>query len=163
MYIYRFYSPEVPALLYTDTLLFLWAVCLTVGNILTFAEEDTTDDPNSPEKLYGSSLPVWCSESASLPAVYKKILYLSLAFDGSIDTNKLYKLLLSSNVSKERLRDIWEIANKRTPGVLVEQELYLVLGLVALTQVCFILYYCKKMVLSKKLSLRFQIYSFMYW
>ena len=85
--------------------------------------------------LYGCKLPIWCYESQSLPAVYKKVLERSLALDGSIDTNKLYSLLLASNVSKDKLKDIWGMANKRTPGVLVQEELNIVLGLIALAQV----------------------------
>ena len=58
-----------------------------------------------------------------------------MALDGAVDTSKVYPILLSSNISKDRLRDIWEMANKRNPGILNEKELYLALGLVALAQV----------------------------
>ncbi len=70
-----------------------------------------------------------------MPTVYKKILEKSLALDGSIDTGKLHSLLLASNVAKDKLGVIWEMANRRTPGILVEEELYIVLGLIALAQV----------------------------
>ena len=70
-----------------------------------------------------------------LPSVYKKVLDKSLSLDGSIDTAKVTDILRSSNVPKDRLRDIWEMANKKNPGILVEDELYLILGLLALSQV----------------------------
>ena len=93
------------------------------------------DEKNIEEALYGSKLPSWCFGRDSLPAVYKKIFGKSTAFDGEIETKRIYPLLLASNVSKEKLRDIWGMANKKNPGTLIEEELYLVLGLIALAQV----------------------------
>lgn len=69
------------------------------------------------------------------PPVYKKVLDKSLSLDGSIDTSKVTDVLLSSNIPKDTLRDIWGMANKKNPGILVEDELFVILGLVALSQV----------------------------
>ena len=79
-----------------------------------------------------------------LPSVYGKVLSKSLSLDGSVDTAKVTDILLSSNIPKDRLRDIWEMANKKVPGALIEDELYLILGLVALSQVSISLEYMQR-------------------
>ena len=95
------------------------------------------DDASQVIQLYGCQLPSWLHDSALLPSVYRKVFDKSLSLDGSIDTAKVTDILLSSSIPKDKLRDIWEMANRRNPGLLVEHELYLVLGLVALSQVNF--------------------------
>ena len=55
--------------------------------------------------------------------------------NGTIDTGKLYPILLRSNLPREALGHIWSLANKTAPGQLIKEELYLVLALVALAQV----------------------------
>ena len=56
-----------------------------------------------------------------------------------ISTDQLYPILLSSDLPRDKLGHIWSKCNKASPGELNEQELYLILGMVALAQVTF---YC---------------------
>lgn len=105
--------------------------------LITFDLLAEDDDTHAIARLYGCHLPPWIYEPDSLPSVYKKVFDKSLSLDGSIDTRKVTDILLSSNIPKEKLRDIWSMANKKNPGVLVEDELYLILGLVALSQVSY--------------------------
>ena len=65
----------------------------------------------------------------------------SSPFSDVISTEQLYPLLLSSDLPRDKLGHIWSICNKAIPGELNEQELYLILGMVALAQV--LLYYSK--------------------
>jgi len=103
---------------------------------MNMIENPLPDGDGTPEEsqIYGCQLPDWLHDPSFLPSVYRKVLSKSLSLDGSVDTAKVTDILLSSNIPKDKLRDIWEMANKKTPGVLIEEELYLILGLVALSQ-----------------------------
>lgn len=94
-----------------------------------------------------SQLPGWLWPNSSiLPPIYKKI-WESVREDKSrpgvmlsevlVDTNKIFPLLLTSQLSTEVLGYIWGIANKKYAGQLTEQELYTVLALVALAQAAY--------------------------
>ena len=52
-----------------------------------------------------------------------------------MDTELLFPLLLSSQLPKNVLRDLWTVANKEIPGKLNQTELFVLLGLIALAQV----------------------------
>ncbi|XP_011494930.1 PREDICTED: uncharacterized protein LOC105359888 [Ceratosolen solmsi marchali] len=54
-----------------------------------------------------------------------------------VDTNKIFPLLLTSQLSTEVLGYIWSLANQKYAGQLTEQELYVVLALVALAQASY--------------------------
>ncbi|XP_043467951.1 synergin gamma-like isoform X2 [Leptopilina heterotoma] len=94
-----------------------------------------------------SQLPGWLWPNSNiLPPIYKKI-WESVREDKSrpgvilsevlVDTNKIFPLLLTSQLSTEVLGYIWGIANKKYAGQLTEQELYTVLALVALAQASY--------------------------
>ncbi|XP_058805291.1 synergin gamma-like [Phymastichus coffea] len=66
-----------------------------------------------------------------------------------VDTNKIFPLLLTSQLPTEVLGYIWSLANQKYAGQLTEQELYIVLALVALAQASYpfnsleVLYYIR--------------------
>ncbi|XP_003424057.1 synergin gamma isoform X1 [Nasonia vitripennis] len=66
-----------------------------------------------------------------------------------VDTNKIFPLLLTSQLPTEVLGYIWSLANQKYAGQLTEQELYVVLALVALAQASYpfnsleVLYYIR--------------------
>lgn len=94
-----------------------------------------------------SQLPGWLWPNSNiLPPLYKKI-WEAVRDEKSragvilsevlVDTNKIFPLLLTSQLSTEVLGYIWGIANKKYAGQLTEQELYTVLALVALAQASY--------------------------
>jgi hypothetical protein len=52
-----------------------------------------------------------------------------------IQTDRVYPILILSGLAKEVLGHIWSMCNKMTPGQLIKEELYLVLGFIFLAQV----------------------------
>lgn len=54
-----------------------------------------------------------------------------------VDTNKVFPLLLTSQLPTEVLGHIWSLANQKYAGQLTEQELYIVLALVAAAQTSY--------------------------
>ena len=104
-------------------------------------KETPAVDPD--QAIYGLSLPEWSKNSSMLPAIYKQVHKMcSSPSSNVISTEQLYPLLLSSDLPRDKLGHIWSKCNKAIPGELNEQELYLILGMVALAQV--LLYYLKK-------------------
>ena len=55
--------------------------------------------------------------------------------EGAIQTDRVYPILILSGLAKEVLGHIWSMCNKMTPGQLIKEELYLVLGFIFLAQV----------------------------
>ena len=55
--------------------------------------------------------------------------------EGVIQTDRVYPILILSGLAKEVLGHIWSMCNKMTPGQLIKEELYLVLGFIFLAQV----------------------------
>uniref|UniRef100_A0A8D2PN38 Synergin gamma n=1 Tax=Zosterops lateralis melanops TaxID=1220523 RepID=A0A8D2PN38_ZOSLA len=80
-------------------------------------------------------MPPWIYNDSLVPELYKKILETTLTPAG-IDTAKLYPILMSSGLPRETLGQIWALANRTTPGKLTKEELYSVLAMIAVTQVC---------------------------
>ncbi|XP_051491656.1 synergin gamma isoform X2 [Apus apus] len=78
-------------------------------------------------------MPPWIYNDSLVPELYKKILETTLTPTG-IDTAKLYPILMSSGLPRETLGQIWALANRTTPGKLTKEELYAVLGMIAVTQ-----------------------------
>lgn len=94
-----------------------------------------------------SQLPGWLWQNSNiLPPVYRKI-WEAVREEKSrpganlgevlVDTNKIFPLLLTSQLSTEVLGYIWSLANQKYAGQLTEQELYIVLALVALAQASY--------------------------
>lgn len=54
---------------------------------------------------------------------------------GLVDTARIFPLLLTSGLPTDVLGFIWGLANRKVAGQLTEEELYIVLALVALAQV----------------------------
>ena len=52
-----------------------------------------------------------------------------------MDTGLLFPLLMSSQLPKNVLRDLWSVANREIPGKLNQTELFVLLGLIGLAQV----------------------------
>ncbi|XP_048508508.1 synergin gamma-like isoform X2 [Athalia rosae] len=103
---------------------------------------------NMDKKL--SQLPSWLwTTSNSLPGVYRQIwegvkenrsaIYASSSTVSEVlvDTNKVFPLLLTSQLPTEVLGYIWSLANHKFAGQLTEQELYVVLALVAIAQASY--------------------------
>ena len=82
------------------------------------------------------SLPEWCVHATDLPGVYKEIAEKTGDGSDGIDTNRLFPILMASDLPRDQLGQIWNRANRAVPGQLNELELRIVLGLVALAQVC---------------------------
>ena len=98
---------------------------------------------DSPERklelLYGVALPDWCVKGTDLPGVYKEIEDKTNDATDTIDTNRLFPILMASDLPRDQLGHIWNKANRAVPGQLNALELRIVLGLVALAQVCSVL------------------------
>ena len=91
--------------------------------------------------IYGVSLPDWTKNTSNLPAVYTQVHRMcSSPSNDVISTSQLYPVLLSSDLPRDKLGYIWSKCNKAIPGELNEQELYLILGMVALAQVKIYIY-----------------------
>ncbi|XP_078481090.1 synergin gamma-like [Ciona intestinalis] len=76
----------------------------------------------------------WISNTTLAPLLYNQVLEASLGADGLIDTNKVHPILLRSQLSNETLGHLWSQANKIVPGRLNQEELFILLALIALTQ-----------------------------
>ncbi|CAG2063956.1 unnamed protein product, partial [Timema podura] len=79
--------------------------------------------------------PAWMIPSSPLlPAVYRQTWALVGQLDAFADTNRVSAVLLTSGLPTEVLGYIWSLANRQVAGKLTEQELYVMLALVALAQ-----------------------------
>ncbi|XP_046466427.1 uncharacterized protein R10E11.6 [Neodiprion pinetum] len=77
---------------------------------------------------------IWEDVKESKPAVYGGS---SAINEVLVDTNKVFPLLLTSQLPTEVLGYIWSLANHKYAGQLTEQELYVVLALVAIAQASY--------------------------
>lgn len=94
-----------------------------------------------------NQLPSWLwTNSTTLPPVYKmvweavrddRVRSNGVQTELLVDTNKIFPLLLTSQLSTEVLGHIWSLANQKYAGQLTEQELYVVLALVAAAQTSY--------------------------
>ncbi|XP_012272798.1 synergin gamma [Orussus abietinus] len=94
-----------------------------------------------------SQLPSWLwVNSNSLPPIYKHVWEAaredkpspgSIHGELLVDTNKVFPILLSSHLPAHVLGYIWSLANQKYAGKLTEQELYVVLALVAIAQASY--------------------------
>ncbi|XP_029164366.1 synergin gamma-like [Nylanderia fulva] len=94
-----------------------------------------------------NQLPSWLwTNSTTLPPVYKmvweavrddRVRSNGVQTELLVDTNKVFPLLLTSQLSTEVLGHIWSLANQKYAGQLTEQELYVVLALVAAAQTSY--------------------------
>ncbi|XP_074629509.1 synergin gamma-like isoform X2 [Acropora palmata] len=96
---------------------------------------ESNDSPEGKlEVLYGVKLPDWCVNGTDLPGVYKEIQEKTIGASETIDTNRLFPILMASDLSRDQLGHIWNRANRAIAGQLNTLELRMVLGLVALAQ-----------------------------
>ncbi|KAG5341003.1 SYNRG protein, partial [Acromyrmex heyeri] len=94
-----------------------------------------------------NQLPSWLwTNSTTLPPVYKmvweavredRVRSNGMQTELLVDTNKVFPLLLTSQLPTEVLGHIWSLANQKYAGQLTEQELYIVLALVAAAQTSY--------------------------
>ncbi|XP_024872784.1 synergin gamma-like [Temnothorax curvispinosus] len=94
-----------------------------------------------------NQLPSWLwTNSTTLPPVYKmvweavredRVRSNGVQAELLVDTNKVFPLLLTSQLPMEVLGHIWSLANQKYAGQLTEQELYIVLALVAAAQTSY--------------------------
>lgn len=94
-----------------------------------------------------NQLPTWLwTNSTTLPPIYKmvweavredKVRTNGMQPELLVDTNKVFPLLLTSQLPTEVLGHIWNLANQKYAGQLTEQELYIVLALVAAAQASY--------------------------
>lgn len=114
-------------------------VFIQLINVQIFSVAEVEDSPERKlELLYGVSLPDWCVNGTDLPGVYKEIAEKTSDSTDVIDTNRLFPILMASDLPRDQLGHIWNRANRAVPGQLNALELRIVLGLVALAQVCII-------------------------
>jgi hypothetical protein len=94
-------------------------------------------DVNVPSQAqFPFSLPPWLTPSSQLfPHFYRQVWKLVQQDKGLVDTTRVFPLLLTSGLPTDVLGFIWGLANREVAGQLTEQELYIVLALVALAQV----------------------------
>ena len=75
-------------------------------------------------------------DPTKFPAVYIEVFKRCSKPGGSfLDTELLFPLLMSSQLPKNVLRDLWSVANREIPGKLNQTELFVLLGLIGLAQV----------------------------
>lgn len=94
-----------------------------------------------------NQLPSWLwTNSTTLPPVYKmvweavredRVRSNGMQSELLVDTNKVFPLLLTSQLPTDVLGHIWNLANQKYAGQLTEQELYIVLALVAAAQTSY--------------------------
>lgn len=94
-------------------------------------------DFNVPSQApFSFNLPTWLMPSSErLPQFYRQVWKLVEQETGLVDTTRIFPLLLTSGLPTDVLGFIWGLANHKVAGWLTEQELYIVLALVALAQV----------------------------
>lgn len=94
-------------------------------------------DVNVPSQAqFSFNLPTWLTPSSQLlPQFYRQVWKLVEQDKGLVDTTRIFPLLLTSGLPTDVLGFIWGLANHKVAGQLTEQELYIVLALVALAQV----------------------------
>jgi hypothetical protein len=94
-------------------------------------------DVNVPSQTqFPFNLPTWMMPSSQLfPPFYRQVWKLVERDKGLVDTARIFPLLLTSGLPTDVLGFIWGLANHEVAGQLTEQELYIVLALVALAQV----------------------------
>lgn len=94
-----------------------------------------------------NQLPSWLwTNSTTLPPVYKMIWEAvredrvrsnGIQSELLVDTNKVFPLLLTSQLPTGILGHIWSLANQKYAGQLTQQELYIVLALIAAAQASY--------------------------
>ncbi|KAK3749138.1 hypothetical protein QZH41_009816, partial [Actinostola sp. cb2023] len=107
------------------------------GQVVVPDDDDSCIEEESEEakleRLYGITIPDWCSQGQNLPGVYKDVKE-AATLNGATDTCTLYPILLASELHRDVLGQIWSRVNKATPGQLNDMELRMMLGLIALGQ-----------------------------
>ena len=89
-----------------------------------------------PQTQFAVNLPVWLNPSSpQFPQFYQQVWKIVGQQEGLADTARIFPLLLTSGLPTDVLGYIWGLANHKVAGQLTEQELYIVLALVALAQV----------------------------
>ena len=88
-----------------------------------------------------SEFPYWQRSLDQLPELYQNVYNTCVMADQFLDTQRLFPILSSSGLQRALLRDIWSLVNQVQPGRLTKEEFCQTLGLIALAQVRFILYY----------------------
>lgn len=97
------------------------------------------------DKKLSSRLPFWLLPNSKLFSPLYKSIWEAVQEEQPCkqyneqlaDTNRVFSLLLTSQLSTEALSYIWSLANQKYAGQLTEQELYIVLALVALAQASY--------------------------
>ena len=91
--------------------------------------------PQSPTGTHFSNL-----DPSKFPPVYIEVFKrCSTPGEPFLKTELLFPLLMSSQLPKNVLRDLWSLANRAIPGRLNQTELFVLLGLIGLAQVRCIL------------------------
>lgn len=84
---------------------------------------------------FAVNLPTWLSPTSPLfPQLYRQVWKMVGQDKGMVDTSRIFPLLLTSGLPTDVLGYIWGLANRKVAGQLTEEELYIVLALVALAQ-----------------------------
>ena len=71
---------------------------------------------------------------SAFPPLYMEV-YGRCLKDGSLSTELLFPVLMSSQLPRQKLGELWQLANRQTPGKLTQTELFVLLGLIGLAQV----------------------------
>ncbi len=80
-------------------------------------------------------------DASKFPDIYMEV-YRRCAMQGKeyCNTELLFPILLSSQLSKSVLKDLWSMANRTVPGKVSQTELFVLLGLIGLVQVMRLIY-----------------------
>lgn len=103
-----------------------------LGDIFVVEEPVIKSRETTPEQK-DLGLPHWCKDESKIPELYKHVLEAS-SVEGVIQTERVYPILILSGLAKDVLGHIWSMCNKMSPGQLIKEELYLVLGFIFLAQ-----------------------------
>lgn len=88
-------------------------------------------------------LPKWLKlENGLVPKVYEQIWQAVKLTPANqyCDTKIITQLFTTSGLALEKLGYLWSITNVASPGFLTQQELYVMLALIALVQVMIFIY-----------------------
>ena len=81
-----------------------------------------------------SAYPSWCSQPpVFFPLVYQQVFEAS-CISNVIQTSVLYPILILSGLRQDQLSQIWSQVNLTEPGILIKEELFMALALIALAQ-----------------------------
>nr|KAG5690720.1 hypothetical protein BaRGS_022411 [Batillaria attramentaria] len=134
MMIYLVSMMMVMMIVFPDLMSMMMVMMIVFPDLMSMMMVVVIVFPDLMSVMMGTSLPGWCRDKGdNLPVVYKQVL--EAVTDGDkIVIERLYPILLLSGLPRQRLGQLWNMANTHTPGELIRSELWMLLALIALVQ-----------------------------